>query len=418
MYFIPGYLREELSENQLTIYSVLYGNKILLDTLERIEEYKKLKAKGTESLCTELECFLHEQKMLCNLEELQDLQSVTCRKMSNQLGLTIMPTEGCNFRCPYCYEDHENAQMTPEMVSAIKGFLEDQIPTVQEVNLSWFGGEPTLCPKVVLEISSFAQSFAKKLQGVKFSSSMTTNGYLLSKDIFLQYYASGIRNYQITLDGFKHDETRYLANKQGTLKTILSNLKEIKELNSEYEYKIILRRNILASDDDLSWYDYLVQQFDKDSRFSILIRTVDNWGGEEVKELSIVENKDRDRILKVHVDYAKSVGLVCENDIVDDGVSFGGQFCYAAYPKNFVFRANGEIQKCTIALKNGKNTVGRIIGNTVFIDDSLNKCWTPSLQTTCISCKRILSCMNKQCPKRVVLNEEGICCQTGRLERW
>ena len=307
MYFIPGYLKEQLSENQLTIYSVLYGNKILLDAPEKIEEYKNLKTKGTKLLCTELEHFLHEQKMLCSLEELQDLQSVTYQKMCNRLGLTIMPTEGCNFRCPYCYEDHENAQITPEMVSAIKNFLKDQIPTVQEVNLSWFGGEPTLCPEVVLEISSFAQSFAEKLKGIKFSSSMTTNGYLLSKEMFLKYHACGIRHYQITLDGFKHDETRYLASKQGTLKTILSNLKEIKNLSSEY--KIILRRNILASDDDLSWYDYLVQQFDKDPRFSVLIRAVDDWGGEEVKGLSIVQQEDRDRILSIHIDYAKSVGL-------------------------------------------------------------------------------------------------------------
>ena len=417
MYFIPGYLKETFSENQVVIDSELYGNRILLDAPEKIAEYQKIKESGTEAICTELEKFLYEQKMLCSLKDLQNLQNVTYQKMQNRLGLTIMPTEGCNFRCPYCYEDHENRHMTSDIVDAIKNFLKEQIVAVQEVNISWFGGEPTLCPDVVLEIGTYAYSLVKKSQEVKFSSSMTTNGYLLNKEMFLKFYACGIRNYQITLDGFKHDETRYLANKQGTLKTILSNLREIKQLDSAYEYKILLRRNILATDNDFSWYDYLAQQFNSDSRFSILIRSVDDWGGEEVKKLSIIQNDDRERVLKMHIDYATSKGLVCENDMVDNSNLFGRQFCYASYPKNFVFRANGNIQKCTIALQNNKNTVGQIIRGKVFIDTKLNQCWTPSLQEICISCKRILSCMNKQCPKRIALNQENVCCQTGRLER-
>ncbi|MFR8333548.1 MAG: hypothetical protein ACLU9S_15275 [Oscillospiraceae bacterium] len=50
------------------------------------------------------------------------------------------------------------------------------------------------------------------------------NEYVLDVDAFRQYYAAGIVSYQVTLDGWKHDETRPHVSGKGTLQTILNNL--------------------------------------------------------------------------------------------------------------------------------------------------------------------------------------------------
>ena len=44
---------------------------------------------------------------------------------SNLLHLILMPTEQCNFRCTYCYEDFAHDRMSPRVVAGIKRLLTD-----------------------------------------------------------------------------------------------------------------------------------------------------------------------------------------------------------------------------------------------------------------------------------------------------
>ena len=37
--------------------------------------------------------------------------------------LILFPTEKCNFRCLYCYEDHVGEKMSSDTISSIKKFL-------------------------------------------------------------------------------------------------------------------------------------------------------------------------------------------------------------------------------------------------------------------------------------------------------
>jgi sulfatase maturation enzyme AslB (radical SAM superfamily) len=38
---------------------------------------------------------------------------------NDQLHLVVMPTEACNFRCTYCYEDFRYTRMEPEVVRGL-----------------------------------------------------------------------------------------------------------------------------------------------------------------------------------------------------------------------------------------------------------------------------------------------------------
>lgn len=69
------------------------------------------------------------------------------------LHLILFPTEKCNFRCTYCYEDFEIGKMSPEIVQAIKTLLSHRASSLSRLEISWFGGEPLLARDVIESIT-------------------------------------------------------------------------------------------------------------------------------------------------------------------------------------------------------------------------------------------------------------------------
>ena len=192
---------------------------------------------------------------------------------------TLIPTEGCNFQCSYCHKNHPAASMTRDTLDQIEEYITAQAPRHKQVVLAWLGGEPILCKDTVLEVSEMIQNLQKQ-HGFQYTAKMTTNGYLLDEKLFRQFCQAGITSYQITLDGWNHDKTRPHVSGKGTLRTIIDNLVALSKLPpEEYSFHITLRRNLLAGDEDYSWYDYLYRLFGQDKRFDVLVCAVGDWGG-------------------------------------------------------------------------------------------------------------------------------------------
>ena len=63
---------------------------------------------------------------------------------STSLHLVVLPTEACNFRCFYCYEDFKLARMREDVVRGLERLLEARAPSLEHLSISWFGGEPLL----------------------------------------------------------------------------------------------------------------------------------------------------------------------------------------------------------------------------------------------------------------------------------
>ncbi|MER8055552.1 4Fe-4S cluster-binding domain-containing protein, partial [Acinetobacter pittii] len=62
-----------------------------------------------------------------------------------------MPTIGCNFCCPYCFEGKkENVSMNEKTIKNIIRFLNDS--SAKELSLHWYGGEPLLRFDLMKEI--------------------------------------------------------------------------------------------------------------------------------------------------------------------------------------------------------------------------------------------------------------------------
>ena len=77
---------------------------------------------------------------------------------TRRLELILLPTEKCNFRCRYCYEDFKIGKMTSRVVNAVKSLLHNRVSTLDRLDIGWFGGEPLLASEIVRDIQSHALS--------------------------------------------------------------------------------------------------------------------------------------------------------------------------------------------------------------------------------------------------------------------
>src|SRR5918992_3673907 len=72
---------------------------------------------------------------------------------TDRLSLIIMPTEKCNFRCIYCYEDFARGRMPAAVQRAVLRLVEREAPSLRTLRISWFGGEPLAAVEVIEALS-------------------------------------------------------------------------------------------------------------------------------------------------------------------------------------------------------------------------------------------------------------------------
>lgn len=277
--------------------------------------------------------------------------------ISNKIQeLILFPTEQCNFRCVYCYEDFKLKRMSPNIVQAIKKFLDNRAPSLNLLKLDWFGGEPLLAKDIILELSHYAKQLSKKHADLSYFSGITTNGYLLSPSTFEELVEEGVTHYQISLDGPKniHNLTRIKANGQGTFERIWSNLISIKNSDNQ-NFEIILR--IHLTKDNLPYMsDFMLElrnHFVGDPRFKIFLKRVGRLGGPNDSKLNLINyNEDQTSIDKLKT--------LLYQDSHEINNFEPGNVCYASRPNSIAIRSDGSLAKCTVALNDERNSIGNI----------------------------------------------------------
>jgi len=285
----------------------------------------------------------------------------------DSLQLIIFPTEKCNFRCTYCYEDFSIGRMSPTVQQSVKNFILRAAPRLSKLHLNWFGGEPLLVPTIVKDISAYAQQVARQHGMRSFSGNLTTNGYLLTPVLFSELLELQQSSYQISFDGFRegHDVTRKYASGEGTFDVIWSNLLATRDRPEDFS--ILLRVHVTPSNRDSvsQLVDEIAVQFAGDKRYSVLFKAVGNYGGPNshlIKTIPLAEMVSfiprQQAVLAAANVSSMSVTDSAESDIgTEDGTPY---ICYASKPNSFVVRSNGSIGKCTVALYDPRNCVGKL----------------------------------------------------------
>lgn len=203
-------------------------------------------------------------KQLCSMKALVEnddteyqkikLYSLAERFSNRRLYLTINPTLDCNFACPYCFEsNHNHVYMTEEIEDKIIEYIQ-QYDKIEELCVTWFGGEPLLAFR---RVESLSRKFINL--GINYRSGMITNGYLLNERITRKLNALKINSLQITLDGLAntHDTRRFLKNGGPTFDKIICNIDLVSRISPQT--KIYIRVNIDKSnmDDFVNIYRFI-----------------------------------------------------------------------------------------------------------------------------------------------------------------
>ncbi|MEA3238408.1 MAG: radical SAM protein [Candidatus Bipolaricaulota bacterium] len=159
------------------------------------------------------------------------LRFYVARYGNEALGLSILPTLRCNFRCVYCYEDHLNIDMEEGVRKNLLRFVDRELPGKREFDISWFGGEPLLRLDLIEDLSSDFLRLCDRYT-VEYKAEITTNGYLLTPSTAKTLAELGVYAAQVTLDGppEAHDSRRVLANGKGTFSQIMDNILENADL--------------------------------------------------------------------------------------------------------------------------------------------------------------------------------------------
>lgn len=299
--------------------------------------------------------------MTTTIEYVKKANSLRAQLISDKfLELIILPTEQCNFRCVYCYEDFSIGRMKPEIIAGIKALLDKRCSKLNFLNLSWFGGEPLVAKDVVLDISEYATSLTEKYSQLQYSGSMTTNGYFLDIKTASTLANLGVRDYQISLDGPKeiHDRSRRRADGKSTFERIWTNLLAIRD--SSLPVSILLRLHFTP--DTLNLFDPLLEdikrEFLPDSRFSAFFKAIENLGGPNDTSIKTFYEDQKEVAIKMLEGKLFGDEL---NSAQNGNPDYNGEYvCYASRPNSLVIRANGKVGKCTVALTDERNDVGTL----------------------------------------------------------
>lgn len=269
------------------------------------------------------------------------------------LHLTILPTEQCNFRCVYCYEDFLLGEMSTETIQNVKDLLTERAPFLDKLILSFFGGEPLLAKDVILTILEHV-SYLQKTYQFKVSGSVTTNASLLSTPLLRKLCGYGIKSYQISLDGMPeyHNKTRITQNSNGTFDIIWKRLKSA--YYSDIDFVFTLRLHVTSENKEsiLVLCNHIDDNFKNDKRFKKFIRGISN-----LKSLNGTY-KDNDDNTQLYPVDTISEELKGRSDVILQSSEY---ICYAAKPNSFVIRSNGDISKCTVNFNKEENKIGKLL---------------------------------------------------------
>ena len=230
-------------------------------TYDVIELYEKNRENGVE---TDL-ALLEKELPQYSAEELREtLEEVEALKESGELfaedeyqqyvidfkkrktvvkALCLHIAHDCNLGCRYCFAEEgeyhgRRALMSLEVGKQALDFLVANSGNRRNLEVDFFGGEPTMNFDVVKELVRYGRSLEEP-HNKNFRFTLTTNGVLLNDDI-MEFANQEMANVVLSIDGRKevNDYMRPTRNGKGSYDLIVPKFQKFAELRNQTNYYV------------------------------------------------------------------------------------------------------------------------------------------------------------------------------------
>lgn len=180
-------------------------------------------------------------------------------------ALCLHMAHDCNLACRYCfaeegaYHDKEHrGLMSFDVGKAALDFLIANSGSRRNLEVDFFGGEPTLNFKVVKDLVAYGRE-QEKIHGKNFRFTLTTNGVLLNDEI-MEFANREMANVVLSIDGRPevNDRMRPFPNGAGSYETIVPKFQKFADSRNQENYYVrgtFTRHNLDFSRDVLHLAD-------------------------------------------------------------------------------------------------------------------------------------------------------------------
>jgi uncharacterized protein len=186
---------------------------------------------------------LTEQGMLYTEDEYREAIDRFAGRPTVVKALCLHIAHDCNLACRYCFAEEgeyhgRRALMSLETGKQALDFLVKNSGSRRNLEVDFFGGEPTLNWEAVKGIVEYGRSLEKKYDK-NFRFTLTTNGILLNDEI-MEFCNREMGNVVMSLDGRKevHDRMRPFRGGQGSYDRIVPKFRKFAESRHQDKYYV------------------------------------------------------------------------------------------------------------------------------------------------------------------------------------
>ncbi len=301
---------------------------------------------------------------------------------NGHIDIEILPTQHCNARCFYCFEqNYTSLEMGERTISNVVNYICSRVKPKQEICFIWFGGEPLLgknaIDKIITQVNNY---FGRAL---RYYSSITTNNSLIDQEMLDSFQGLWrVKDVLTTIDGYREEHNRrkaYVRKELDAYTMTLNNLRRLSEIGITTTCRINLDKDNI---NQLSLILKDITPLIEYKNFNVQITTLRD------KTASV---RSRDKYFsseEYYSFYHIVIPLLYEMGFVRDSLSQlpvrDSSNCIACAVNKVVINSNGKLFKCVQDSLSDDNSVGDcgsgILGNYNYtkwyreIDDLGEKC--------------------------------------------
>ncbi len=186
---------------------------------------------------------LEESGLMYSRDEYAAMADVAENRKPVVKALCLHIAHDCNLKCKYCFAEEgeyhgKRSLMSFEVGKQAIDFLIANSGNRRNLEIDFFGGEPTLNFDVVKQIVEYGRSMEKQ-HNKNFRFTLTTNGLLLD-DEMIEYINNNMQNVVLSIDGRKetNDNMRKRAGGQGSYDVIVPKFQKLAETREQNNYYV------------------------------------------------------------------------------------------------------------------------------------------------------------------------------------